>query len=39
MPISEIVPESVIDKMVDEIVNVTLVVQKHLAATEPAPKL
>ena len=39
MPISEIVPEDVIEKMTDEIIKVTRIVEKHIAKSEPLPKL
>jgi len=39
MPISEIVPEYAIDKIVDEIIRVVRIVEKHLAQTRPHSKL
>ncbi len=39
MPISEIVPESVIMKMVDEIARVIKAVKKHMGTTELVTKL
>lgn len=39
MPISEIVPEETINKMIEEIVVVCKIVQKHLEQAEPSTKI
>jgi len=39
MPISEIVPEDEINKMIDQIISVARIVEKHISQTEPETKL